>query len=848
MNLPLILILLIGVCTMTHAQETNRLLRIWAYGDAHVGTDARHKRESLAAALRQSEEAFDWDLAIDVGDNSGGQAVPDDAEGRELVRQYSVLKKHRREQIYSVCGNHDRSGLDEPAAWWFQKWIDPLGQHTAHSGVDATKRPYPVSGTWERYSFRVGNLLFLMMSDINEPSQKVGRGPLGGNPGGVVSAETFAWWKQMVADNPDAIIVSVHHYLLKDTTTATGEWEGMVKNQDGRWQSGYHGYKPQGTPQGASYLYWVGSVPDAQAFEKFLAARQPADAPAGSNAIALWLGGHTHPRNPADTHGGKPLIATKWGGALSECVSADQTSRQPESSHDAAEPAVDLHPRSQRSARAMLPAHRRLRPARVLPARRAAAETAATVCLEPTMSDRPNILLIMTDQQRGDCLSAEGHPVLLTPNMDNIAYQGARFRYAYSTCPVCIPARRSFLSGQFPHTHGMVGYQDGVEWDAPVTLPSALAAVGYETALVGRSMHQWPVQKRFGFQTMITHSADYRQFLLRHGPAETTDWFGGGVMHNDWTARPWHLPEPLHMTNWVVTETLRFLRRRDPSAPFFLIVSFLAPHPPLQPPAFYFDRYLRTGVPEAVVGDWADDPPLPADYADMDYVAPTRLHLQGEALRSCRAAYYGLINHVDDQIRRLLNPADGPLVGDNTVVVFTSDHGEMLGDHYLWRKRQPYEPSARVPLLISAPRSFGWPRGTVLDQPVCLEDIMPTLLELAGAPIPSSVEGRSLVPLLRGEKPAWRDCLHLECAPQFHALTDGREKYVWLPASGQEQFFDLQQDPHELRNLAAHTERVAPWRARLIAALKDRPEGFSDGRQLIAGRPYPALLPHARSQ
>lgn len=461
------------------------------------------------------------------------------------------------------------------------------------------------------------------------------------------------------------------------------------------------------------------------------------------------------------------------------------------------------------------------------------------------MIDRPNILVIMTDQQRGDCLSAEGHPVLLTPNMDGIAFQGARFRRAYSTCPVCIPARRSFLSGQFPRTHGMVGYRDGVEWDPPATLPGTLAAAGYETALIGRSMHQWPVQKGFGYQTMITHDADYREFLLRHGSAETTDWFGGGVMHNDWTAHPWHLPEPLHMTNWVITEALQFLKRRDPSGPLFLTVSFVAPHPPLQPPTFYLERYLRTGVPDPVIGDWAGEPPTPADYADMDYVAPTRVHLRGEALRSCRAAYYGLINHVDDQIRRLLNPVEGipSLFGDNTVVVFTSDHGEMLGDHYRWRKQLPYEPSARVPLLVNVPRHFGWPRGVVLDQPVCLEDIMPTLLDMAGAPVPSSVEGRSLVPLLRGEQPAWRDHLHIECAPNFQALTDGREKYVWLPSTGEEQFFDLQTDPRELRNLVDQTDRVTLWRARLITELTGRPEGFTDGSRLIPGRPYRPLPP-----
>lgn len=301
--------------------EQQKPFRLWAFGDAHVGADLKQGRESLAAALRQSEATgvgstpgFEWDIAINVGDHSGGQDVPDDAEGREVVRQFSVLQRHRREQIYDVCGNHDRSGLDEKEAWWFQKWIDPLGCHTEYSGVDAARRPFPIEGTWERYSFRAGNLLFLMMSDINEPTQTVGRGTLGGNPGGVVRGETFAWWRSMIGENPDANIISVHHYLPKNTTTATGDWEGMVKDKDGEWQSGYHGFKPPpGTPQGASYLYWVGSKSDSGAFENFFAAHQKPDALAGSNRVAMWLGGHTHVRQPNAVDGGKPMIATKWG-------------------------------------------------------------------------------------------------------------------------------------------------------------------------------------------------------------------------------------------------------------------------------------------------------------------------------------------------------------------------------------------------------------------------------------------------------------------------------------------------------------------------------------------------------
>ncbi|MDE0165858.1 MAG: twin-arginine translocation signal domain-containing protein [Bryobacterales bacterium] len=296
------------------AQRTSTdTLRLWAFSDAHVGSDRRYgNRESLVEAVQQSEfgtpdgaPPFEWDLAVDLGDQSGAQHLPGDDEGAEVVRQFTKgLREHKREDVYSVCGNHDRSGIDEPKNWWWRKWLDPMGEFTRFSGVDASKRTYPTSGTWERYSLQVGNVLFLMMSDINEPTQRPGRDLLGGNPGGVVSGETFAWWKNMVEANQDKIIVSTHHYMLKNTTVASGEWEGMRKGASGLWRSHYHGYKPLGTPRGASYLYWVDSMPDAQAFEKYLEAHP--------GAIDLWLGAHTH-TYPDDTYGGKSHVETRWG-------------------------------------------------------------------------------------------------------------------------------------------------------------------------------------------------------------------------------------------------------------------------------------------------------------------------------------------------------------------------------------------------------------------------------------------------------------------------------------------------------------------------------------------------------
>ena len=289
----------------------SRTFRLWATGCAHVGTDlSEGGRESLAEAIRQSEEGgseggppFDWDIALHLGDLSGSQTPPEDEEGQEVVRQFAASRQHPREHFYNLVGNHDASGPDEPCQWWFRKWVDPTGEHPEHSGVHAERRPYPIEGTWERYAFRVGNLLFLMMGDRNDGGPPVGRGARGGYPAGAVTGATFAWWQRLVEANPDALIISAHHHMLKETTVASGRWEGMRQDEHGQWGSYYHGYFADGAPEGASYLYFVDGQPDAQAFEGYLAAHP--------GATALWLGGHTH-THPDDHKGGRSHIERKW--------------------------------------------------------------------------------------------------------------------------------------------------------------------------------------------------------------------------------------------------------------------------------------------------------------------------------------------------------------------------------------------------------------------------------------------------------------------------------------------------------------------------------------------------------
>ncbi len=292
---------------------SNTSLKIWASGCAHVSFDKKRGRESLAEAIQQAESDFEWDIGINVGDFSAAFGLPDDDEGKEILRQFGALKRHKREEIYTICGNHDRNAPHEPEAMWFRKYIDPIGENTTISGVDRNQMPYPITGTFERYHFDVGNIRVLMMSDVNEMSQPKGRGELGGNPGGVVKQETFDWWVDQVERHyKDKIIITAHHYLLRDTTVATGEWEGMKKNADGDWTTDYHGYYAEGTTHAASYLYWVGGKGGESQFENWLNANP--------GKVDLWLGGHTH-TNPDDTHGGKGHIEKAHGGVTFDNVS-----------------------------------------------------------------------------------------------------------------------------------------------------------------------------------------------------------------------------------------------------------------------------------------------------------------------------------------------------------------------------------------------------------------------------------------------------------------------------------------------------------------------------------------------
>ena len=467
---------------------------------------------------------------------------------------------------------------------------------------------------------------------------------------------------------------------------------------------------------------------------------------------------------------------------------------------------------------------------------------------------KPDILLIMPDQMRGDCLSILGHPVVRTPRLDELAKRGVLFRRAYTTVASCIPARYALLTGLYPQTSGVVGF--AAKPFATPSMPGLLSKAGYATVLVGRNMHQRPESGSCGYQKRLLGSTyvandEYDKFLKQSAPQ--TGGIRGlvkklGVTYNHWQAKPWPLADNLHPTAWIVDQSRKVIREADAGQPLFLTTSFYAPHPPLFPPKKYFDACAKRKLPPPARGDWVDWKAL-SPKGDRN---GHRVLLEGETLRAAQAGYFGLIEHIDSRISSLIQDfqARSDKAGRPWVVVVTSDHGEMLGDHGYFRKCEPYEGSANIPFIICGSPELGFKGGLRVKQPVCLEDIMPTLLALAGTECPAVVDGVNLAPTLRGREEVIREWLHFEhssCYSKeqaYHALADCRFKYIWRPEDGTEHLFDLDKDPaeqHDLSKDASHRGTLDAWRERLVKRLADRPEGFVAGGKLVPGRPYRAL-------
>jgi len=476
-------------------------------------------------------------------------------------------------------------------------------------------------------------------------------------------------------------------------------------------------------------------------------------------------------------------------------------------------------------------------------------------------SRKPNILYLMTDQHRGDGLGCAGNKVIKTPHLDSIAKDGVLFSSAYSSTPSCTPARSAILTGLSPWHHGMIGY-DRVAEKYPFELPSALRDAGYYVFGIGK-MHWHPQRNLRGYHKILLDESgraetpgfvsDYRLWFKEQTPDLDPD--ATGIGWNDYRAKAYALPERLHPTRWTADTAVDFIEKYGRSVPFMLKVSFARPHSPYDPPQRFIDMYNEDDMPAPAVGDWA------ARYAPHDEPPKSSLwqgDLGVEQAKKSRRAYYGSVTFIDEQIGRILAALKKRNLYDNTLIIMFADHGDMLGDHHLWRKTYAYEGSARIPMLLRWPKSMGMDnqRGRTLPQPVELRDVLPTFLDAAEAPIPDHLDGRSMLELVRGNTKNWRPYIDLEhsmCYNKDHwnALTDGKFKYIYYAFDGREELFDLSNDPNELHDLSpepAHKSKLLQWRQNMVEHLSERGEPFVSGGKLTIRKDRLLYSPHFPKQ
>lgn len=470
-------------------------------------------------------------------------------------------------------------------------------------------------------------------------------------------------------------------------------------------------------------------------------------------------------------------------------------------------------------------------------------------------ASKPNVLLLFTDQHRFDALGCAGDRVLRTPNLDALAARGVRFSHAFTPTPVCIAARMSLITGHRAGRTHWFGNQKlpGLAPPRP-TLMQLLAEAGYRTHAVGK-MH---------FHGL--HYGLHRHERMEEGVAFRVDddYLMYLKMNRVRTRYPQGLRDLLYLqpqtsgipgehaqSTWIADRSIAFLRehvRYRRNRPFFLWTSWLAPHPPYAPCEPYDSMYNPAEMPLPV---YADRPlaslPAPAwsERARLDGA-----HLDAGRMRRIRALCYGQISHVDRGVGRILEELNRLGLTENTVVVFTSDHGDMLGDHGLSQKSVPYEHSVRIPLILR------WPGrtkpGAVRDDLVGLTDLLPTLVREVGLQYPGREPmppGESLLSAEGGGLASGRDAYFIDYghgAARWISIRTRTHKYALWASAGREELYDLKADPQERRNLAGQQPALArELRERVLAW--ERENGFADSFQAGGFRVYPEPEPPAEA-
>jgi arylsulfatase len=433
------------------------------------------------------------------------------------------------------------------------------------------------------------------------------------------------------------------------------------------------------------------------------------------------------------------------------------------------------------------------------------------------MTAAPNILLIMTDQQRWDTLRCYGYDHMITPNVDALAARGVAFSHAFVQGAVCGPSRNSIVSSQYVHTHGVYGNEQWLRPDQPNWIES-LRLGGYHTANIGK-MHTAPIRLAAGFEhRLVVENKNYLQG--HHGPdADDYDLFlaGHGFKRpaptyyqdiDDWPDRlqatTWPHDDELYPDNYVGQQTVDYLQACAFDKPLFMWCGFSGPHDPYDVTADFLAMYDDVDVPDPVGFDGELDskpPPQQAAMAGMEgrhsAAAVWWSRATPERIRRMRKHYYANVTLMDHWVGKMVSALDQRGQLDNTIILFTSDHGDCLGDHHqVYKFSSHYDSVARVPLVVAGP---GVERLGVRGPLVEAIDLGPTFLAMAGLEPLAGASGKSLQPLLAGAETELRDCVFSEHGARVMARTQEWKLVLYLGESYGE-LYDLRSDPEELHN------------------------------------------------
>lgn len=413
---------------------------------------------------------------------------------------------------------------------------------------------------------------------------------------------------------------------------------------------------------------------------------------------------------------------------------------------------------------------------------------------------KPNILLIMCDQLRYDCLTSS---YIKTPNIDRIKEKGVFFNNAYSQTPVCIPARHSLIAGQNAFSIGLP--ENMVKrGEIKYPLPELVRNQGYYTCAVGK-MHFIPTREHFGFDKMLLseempgHIEDdeYLQFLRDNGYQNVIEPHGKRS-ETYYIPQDSELPKDFHTTAWTARTTKKVIEN-NLNRNFFIFSSFIKPHPPFDPCEPFNSMYDPNSVPEPIRHNGDTSPLDSSIYIQNGYKVNGISNVTDEHLKKMRAYYYASVTQVDTYIGEILDTLETNGIYDDTLIILTADHGEMLGDHAGFGKRTYYEQSTKIPYIISYPKEFE--QGVESNALVTLQDIYATILTCCGAEVPNICDGLDLTAVCKAQKENVRETLIAEYGTgrEFKCMLRWENyKYIYFANGGNEVLYDLDKDPNEI--------------------------------------------------